>query len=282
MRPLALDALPRHSAWARHLLNPHGDPPDDPVAYTTADRYDGMYGHFLSVYRDEGLTPEALARRVSAAGRDDPGPVSIRESLHLVSPAELLELERFAVQTAVRGVSAPDTVLDLGCGWGATLAPLATVFPEARVVGAERSPSGVELARELHADHDRISVERFDLAGSWDLVDELPGDVLVFTRGVLTTLDDTAGVVERLAERAAGGRVVGGVHLEQVDTHPETTLGLLRRHYARVRGYDDTALAALRGDDRLAVGRVVYDTLGPNPLHPRTAVHWRPRPGADR
>jgi SAM-dependent methyltransferase len=277
MKPLALDALPAHSEWARYLLDPHGDPPDDPEAYTTVDRYDAMYEHLLSEYRRSEGGLEAFTRRVSAAGQEDPGPVSIHESLYLCSPAELLELERFAVGSALRGVPAPDTVLDLGCGWGAALAPLAETFPETHIVGGERSDAGVELARELHADRDRISVEPFDFEASWDLLDRASDETLVFTRGVLTTVPDPATAVDRLAARAVEGSLVGGVHLEPVDEHPETTLGLLRRHYGRCRGYDGSALAALRAADGIAVDRVEYDALGANPLHPATAVRWRPR-----
>ena len=281
MRPLALDALPGHSEWTRYLLDPNGDPPDDPDAYTTADRYDALYEHLLSGYRASEGGPETFARRVSAAGRADPGPVSIHESLYLVSPVELLGLERFAVASALRGVPAPDTVLDLGCGWGVALGPLAATFPDARIVGGERSEAGVELARELHADCDRIAVERFDFEGPWELLERASGATLVFTRGVLTTLPDLETVVDRLAAHAAGGSLVGGVHLEQVDEHPETTLGLLRRRYDRVRGYDGSALAALRADDRVVVDRVAYDAMGANPLHPQTAVRWRAVPDAD-
>lgn len=111
--------------------------------------------------------PEAFDRRVCEVGCDDPAPPSVRGDPFLASTAETAALGQFTLASATCGVPDLDTVLDLGRDWGAALAPLAAAFPEARVVGGERSASGVELARELHAEHDRIAVERFDLDSSW-------------------------------------------------------------------------------------------------------------------
>ncbi|MFC6940130.1 class I SAM-dependent methyltransferase [Salinirubellus sp. GCM10025818] len=280
MRPLALDDLPEHSAWARYLLDPAGDPPADPDAYTDIGTYDDIYSYLLGEFRSGDRSPEAFVRRIYAEGREDPGPISIRDDLFLASPAELLELERFAVADALGGVAVePATVLDLGCGWGSALGTVADVFPDATVIGGEYSRHGVELARALgvtEGRNGRVSVRQFDLRDEeWDLLDGR-SEVLVFTRGTLTTLPDVERVVDRLARLASEGRVVGGVHLEQVDRHPGTTLGLLRRHYGRVRGYDGAVLAELERRGGVEVDRVVYDQLGPNPLHPRTLVRWRP------
>jgi hypothetical protein len=280
MRSLALDDLPEHSAWTRYLLDPVGDPPSDPDAYTDTGTYDDIYAYLLGEFRSGDRSPEAFVRRIHAEGREDPGPVSIRNDLFLADPAALLGLERFAVADALGGIEGePATVLDLGCGWGSALRTIADAFPDATVIGAEYSRHGVELAGALgvtEGRNGRVSVRQFDLRdGEWDLLDGR-SEVLVFTRGVLTTLPDVERVVDRLARLANEGTVVGGVHLEQVDHHPKTTLGLLRRHYGRVREYDGSALAELERREGIEVEQVVYDQLGPNPLHPRTLVRWRP------
>lgn len=279
MRPLALDDLPEHSPWARYLLDPARDPPSDPDAYTDPETYEEIHSHLLEAFRSGNRPPEAFVRRIYAEGREDPGVISIRNDLFLVSPEELLELERFAVADALGGVEKePAAVLDLGCGWGSALGQIADAFPDASVVGAEYSRYGVELARALGVTDGRdgrVSVRRVDVRDEWDFLDR-ESEVLVFTRGVLTTLPDVGGTVDRLARLASEGTVVGGVHLEQVDRHPGTTLGLLRRHYGRVRGYDGAALDELERREGVEVERVVYDRLGPNPLHPWTLVRWRP------
>lgn len=277
MKPLALDDLPCHSAWARHLLDPVEDPPEPPATYTDTGTYEELYGRILAAYRENDDGTEATIRRVYAAGRDDPGPVSVRESLFLASPDELLALDRYALRAALaRADAEPAAVLDLGCGYGPALGTIAQTRPEATVVGGEYSPSGVALARALHAADDRIHVHRFDFHGDWELLDAVDGSALVFTRGALTTFPDVAAVVDRFAELAAAGEVVGGVHLEQVDAHPETTLGLLRQHYARLRGYGGGLLGALEAHDGVEVTTVEYDVGGANPLHPHTLIRWEP------
>lgn len=276
MRPLALDDLPRHSAWARYLLDPTGDPPTDPEAYTDVATYDEMYAAILDGFRADPVDRDTLVRRVTERGRDDPGPVSVRENVYLAGPDELLALDRFALAGALSGVGFdPDAVLDLGCGYGSDLETIADVFPDATVVGGEYSEHGVALGRELYADDDHVSVEPFDFHGSWDLVSAHGGDALVVTRGAVTTLSDVENVVDRLVALADAGDLRGGVHLEPVDAHPETTLGLLRRRYARERGYDTSLLDLLERREGVEVADVTYDAIGTNPLHPQTVVRWR-------
>lgn len=276
MRPLDLDDLPAHSEWARYLLDPTGEPPGDPEAYTRPADYDETYARLLDAYRADPVPPERFARRVRAKARADPGPVSVRQDLFLASPDEFVDRNRAAVRDALAGTSVePETVVDLGCGWGAALDTIAAAFPDAAVVGGEYSPRGVEVARALHADAERVSVGEFDFRGAWDVVADADGDTLVFTRGALTTSPDVDGVVDRVADLARAGAVAGGVHLEQVDVHPETTLGLLRRRYARVRGYSGGLLAALERHEDVEVTTVRYDVLGGNPLHPLTLLRWR-------
>jgi SAM-dependent methyltransferase len=276
MRAFDLDELPEHSPWARYLLDPTDDPPGDPEAYTSVDAYDEMYAHVLEEYRSASTAPQQFVRQIYAKGREDPGPISMDEELYLASPAELRERDGIAVREALAGVeSDPSTVVDLGCGYGSALAAIADAFSDATVVGGEYSPHGVELARALHSGVENVQVEKFDFHGAWDLLDAASGDTLVFTRGALTTLPELDEVVDRFGRRASGGNVIGGVHLEQVDIHPETTLGLLRRRYGRVRGYTGELLAVLDQHSDIDVADVSYDVLGSNPLHPRTMIRWR-------
>ncbi|WP_049971777.1 hypothetical protein [Haladaptatus cibarius] len=99
----------------------------------------------------------------------------------------------------------------------------------------------------------------------------------MFTRGALTTLNKVESVVDRLVSRANAGTIAAGVHLEQTGPHPtDTVLGLLRRRYADIRGYDTDLLPILREHPDISVTHTDYDVLGANPLHPQTAIRWRP------
>lgn len=278
MKPVPIDELPNHSAWAAHLLDPSSAPPTDPEEYTKTVTYDDIYSPLLDCYRRNSTSFEDFAAKVKSKGRTNPDVISIDETLFLASTSELLEREHAAVRDTLRPVlDGGETVVDLGCGWGATLGVIAEEYPDVTVVGGEVSEPGVELARTLHSDAPRISVERFDFHGDWHLLNGADGDdVVVFTRGALTTLENIKRIVGRLATRASTDDVVSGVHLEQTGPHPDTVLGLLRRRYAEVRNYSADLLSVLDEHRDISVTDVEYDVIGANPLHPLTAVRWQP------
>ncbi|WP_231184844.1 hypothetical protein [Haladaptatus sp. DYF46] len=276
MEPFPLDRLPHRSDWTGYLLDPTRDPPGDLEAYTDIAVYDGIYEQVLDRYREEDFDREEFVLEIRGAGREDPGVISIEEDLFLASSAELVAREREVVRDALGPVlDGGETVLALGCGWGANLGVIAEEFPGVTVIGGEIAEYGVTASQELNADDPRISVEPFDFHGEWELFDERD-DIVVFTRGALTTLDGLGPVIDRLADRAREGELLGGVHLEQSGPHPEdTVLGLLRRRYADVRGFDIDLLPTLRGRPDVSVSHVAYDVVGANPLHPQTAIRWR-------
>jgi len=59
-------------------------------------------------------------------------------------------------------------VLDLACGCGAVTARILDAVPSARVVGIDRDPVLVRIAREIWAGDERVSFEQTDLRdGAW-------------------------------------------------------------------------------------------------------------------
>lgn len=276
MERLPLDDLPKHAEWAAYLLDPGRNPPGELDAYTGTDTYEEIHSNLLSGYRKHPVPKEEVPRRIRWGGRSGPGVLSIDETLYLAEGTELVDHEYRVVQEALEpALSGNETVFDLGCGWGWTLDAIATAFPDARVVGGEYTPSGVEFSRDVFGDGDRVTVKEFDFYGDWDLLDEVDGERVVFTKGALVTLTDASQIVDRLDALAAEGTLSSGVHLEQVGPHPETTLGHLRCRYTEERGYNSDALEQMRSAESLAVTDVTYDVLGANPLHPLTRIRWR-------
>lgn len=82
--------------------------------------------------------------------------------------------------------------------------------------------------------------------------------------------------VDRLAARAGADDIIGGVHLEETGPLPDTLLGLLRQRYTTVNDYNTDLVSVLSEHRDLSVTAVEYDVIGANPLHPSTAVQWRP------
>lgn len=278
MKPLPTDDLPTHSPWATYLLGAADEPPSDPEMFTGTETYEHIYERLLESYRERSPSYEEFVRQTRGSGRSEQSLVSIGEELFLVDDAELVAQDRAVVREALSPVlDGGETVLDLGCGWGWTLGTIAEAFPDVRVVGGEYCTAGVALARELHADCDRVSVSQFDFYDDWDLFDAVPDgeDTVVFTKGAFVTLPEAEPIVERFEESVQTGDLRAGVHLEQVGPHPETVLGTLRERYAEERGYSMDLLERLEDASGLAITDTTYDVLGDNPLHPLTEIRWR-------
>jgi trans-aconitate 2-methyltransferase len=96
------------------------------------------------------------------------------------------------------GVEAPQTVYDLGCGPGNVTRLLRRRWPEARVIGVDRSEAMLKQAR---ADHPGIEFAAADLA---TFRPEAPADVIV-SNAALHWVADHATLFPALAQALAPG-----------------------------------------------------------------------------
>jgi len=103
----------------------------------------------------------------------------------------------FVDLTARIGATAPRCVVDLGCGPGQLTAGLAQRWPNADVLGLDRSPEMIEAAQE-HADA-RVRFEVSDLR-TW--APDEPVDVIV-TNATLQWVPDHLDLLPRLAAALA-------------------------------------------------------------------------------
>jgi trans-aconitate 2-methyltransferase len=92
-------------------------------------------------------------------------------------------------------------IVDLGCGAGASTAPLVARFPDAEVLGIDTSPAMIEKARA------EVPGARFEIADIADFVPDEPVDLL-FSNAALQWLPDHATLLPRLMSRLAPGGVL--------------------------------------------------------------------------
>lgn len=92
-------------------------------------------------------------------------------------------------------------IVDLGCGAGASTAPLVARFPQAEILGIDTSPAMIEAARAA------VPGARFEIADIADFEPEVPVDLL-FANAALQWLPDHAALLPRLMRRLAPGGVL--------------------------------------------------------------------------
>lgn len=115
-------------------------------------------------------------------------------------------------------LAAPRTVVDLGCGAGASTAPLLEHWPDADVLGIDTSPTMLEEARA------RVPGARFALADVATWTPEAPVDLL-FSNATLHWVPDHATLLPRLMGLLAPGGVLA---VQMPDNLAEPSHALMR------------------------------------------------------
>jgi trans-aconitate 2-methyltransferase len=173
------------------------------------------------------------------------------------APWEPARYARYAAQRLRPGLdliarlpeTAPQRVVDLGCGTGDLTAALADRFPGARVTGVDASPAMLAEARAVYP---ALAWLDGDIAG-W--APDAPVD-LIFTNAALHWLGDHARLLPRLLDALAPGGVFA-CQMPRNFAAPSHTL--LRAVADRPRWAGRIALL----DDPVAAPAVYWDLLAP-------------------
>jgi trans-aconitate 2-methyltransferase len=102
---------------------------------------------------------------------------------------------------------------DLGCGPGNSTGLLAARFPDAAIVGVDKSPDMIEAAKK------RLPGVRFELCGIEEWSEPGPWDLL-YSSAALQWVGDHEGLLPRLARRLSPG---GSLAIQMVDDLDEPT-----------------------------------------------------------
>ena len=109
---------------------------------------------------------------------------------------------RLIVSTLKRHFPDAKSILEVGCGTGYVLAALRAAFPEARVVGSELLPEGLEYARRRVPDVELVALdileasysEEFDVVGAFDVLEHIEDDAGAL-RGIHSAVRTGGGAV---------------------------------------------------------------------------------------
>lgn len=153
-------------------------------------------------------------------------------------------------------LDAPRTIVDLGCGAGASTAPLRDRWPNADILGIDTSPAMLEKARA------GVPGARFALADVAAFTPEAPVDLL-FSNATLQWLPDHAVLLPHLMGLLAPGGVLA---VQMPDNLDEPSHALMRDVAA------EPPFAAILADASSARAPLLsfeatYDALAPRAAH---------------
>ena len=146
----------------------------------------------------------------------------------------------------------PRTIVDLGCGAGASTAPLIERWPEADVLGLDTSPAMLEKARAA------VPAARFALADVATWTPDAPVDLL-FSNATLHWIPDHAALLPRLMGHLAPGGVLA---VQVPDNLDEPSHALMRAVAAEPPFAERLTEAASARADLLSF-EALHDALAP-------------------
>ena len=143
-------------------------------------------------------------------------------------PYAYAHVDRLFVVGKLFGIDPPDVstarVLELGCGSGGHILPMAHQLPGATFVGLDLAPTSIETARE-HVAALGLSNIRFDVADLADMPDDLGEFDYILAHGVFSWVPEAAreGLLATLSKHLSGNgigyvsyNVLPGWHLHRV------------------------------------------------------------------
>lgn len=153
-------------------------------------------------------------------------------------------------------LAAPRTVVDLGCGAGASTAPLRDRWPNADILGIDTSPAMLDKARAA------VPGARFARADVATWTPDAPIDLL-FSNATLQWLPDHA----RLLPRLMGLLAPSGVLAVQMPDNFDEPSHALMRDVAREAPFAEVLADAVGTRARLLSFEATYDALAPRAAH---------------
>lgn len=237
------------------------------------------YARCLDYYIHAGknITPEEVKQfefGLNLAGKEC---VSLGNNLYEVCLSEArATYYRLLVDTVRDEVEKCETVIELGCGYGYNLWMLRQHFPTKTFFGGgEYSENAVHLASLLYQHDPKIKVWRFNFYDdqSYKILERVSPPIVVLTVHAIEQLQSSSPVLDALLRHRESIQTV--FHFEPVyQLHDETLLGLMRRRYTELNGYNTDLLLELQQRSYIRIIISQAEVLGLNPLNPTSVIQW--------
>ena len=283
MPHLTINDLPMYSPWPARLLGLEPWAPKEKTpAEITREYEQEKWGPLLTRVRSAGHGVTLAEVNQWMLGDGPPSVFCDGESFELMEQPSAYQRYIDFVSDSLQVYGPVRSIVELGAGHGGVLLDLASrpVFAGVEFLGGEYTRSGEEIIRLLAAATQlRVSAGHCDFA-------RRPISDLIIPAGSLLYTSYATPCVRHLpssfVEELAALRPKAVLHFEPCLEHCESgsLLGLLRRRYIEVNGYNVNLVTLLKQQEREGRIRILDErpaVMGMNPLLVVSTLVWEPR-----
>ena len=216
--------------------------------------YDAKWGRLLAVAEDDPtLTVEQLYYRQ----------FHLEETYRQTRTMLRMALLPYADQVA--------TYIELGCGWGLSLAQVIDATPCHAHIGGELTEAGCRLAQRLNPTA-RIVPFNFYEPTTYQFLETVKPPYVIYTHHAIEQLPSCAAFIKGL--RPYHGTIHAIVHMEPLYDYCNTTpAGKRQRQYLELNHYNQDLLEQVEAQGDIL--RYDRNIMAANPLNPTSLLVWR-------
>lgn len=276
MRKIEINTLPQYNLWVEKLLAIKSYRITNRTTAKIEEEYNrDKYKTALEEFVNNPLPALDFIKnyRIKFFPREEIC-ISVNDELFLINRKDEDNMRfDYIDRNMKKALASNKLVVELGCGFGANLFRLSTIYPEHRFVGGEYCDNAIELASLLYKDN--IRVEKFDYYDkNMELFEKLDGKAIVFTCNSVEQIPSIKTTIEILARYKE--KIHSVFHFEPTYELYDSNalLGLLSKKYTEVNDYNLDLWSSIRDNPKIK-GRVLEkNSLGLNPLNSLSAISW--------
>lgn len=281
-RRVALDELPQHSPWPERLLglSPFAVSEKTPAEVIREFGRDKWGETLRRVEQAGSLVPMATVESWEFGDAEELL-CSLGDEIGFVAQATARSSVLDVFATTIERYFPASALVELGAGYGHKILSLGSrpSFSDTTLIAGELTASGRSLMQLMaNSSGMGLRIIQADLASRTISSEALPADAVIFTSYAAHYV---AEYTQEMLLALAQFRPRAIVHFEPIYDHCRggSLLGLMRRRYIEVNGYNRNLLPTIRSlaaDGRLEILEEIPAVFGLNPLLPFSVIAWRP------
>ncbi|MDH3975351.1 MAG: hypothetical protein OEV42_13805 [Deltaproteobacteria bacterium] len=206
---------------------------------------------------------------------------SFGNQFELLPTLEAHQRYKRLVQNTIENYLPASAIVELGAGYGSLILDYVKQdrFAGLRFIAGEYTNSGIELIKKLsYAQHSEVEVVHCDFNASPAVNGEIPKDSIVFTSWAIACVST---LQSDFFKYLCDSCIKVAIHVEPCYEHytPDTLIGLMRRQYIKINGYNSGFITSLYKQQSQGVIEILEEkpaVMGINALAPVSIIVWRP------